>query len=127
MKANDVMTAPALVTLSSSIAAAAQAMCDADVSLLPVVDDIEARRLQGVITDRDILERCVSARHRSGCRVGDHMTRHPLITVGPDDPLDEVFQRMENARIRRAPVVERDGRVVGVVTLDHLSVRAEVR
>lgn len=116
MKARDVMTAPAFVTLSSSIAAAAQAMHEADASLLPVVDDIETRRLQGLITDRDIIERCVSARHRSGCTVRDHMTRHPLVTVGPDDRLEDVYQRMENARVHRVPVVEPNGRVVGVLT-----------
>jgi CBS domain-containing protein len=127
MNARDFMAAPALVTPSSSIAAAAQAMCEAEVSLLPVVDDVDTRRLQGIITDRDILERCVSAQHRSGCSVRDHMTRHPLVTVAPDDAIEEVFQRMANARVHRAPVVDDDGRVVGVVIRDNQNERPTPR
>lgn len=120
MKARDVMAAPpAVVTLKSSIAAAAKAMCDAEASLLPVVDSVAGGRLQGLITDRDILERCVGAKHAPGCTVGDHMTRHPLVTADPDDSLDEVVQRMESARVRRVPVVEMSGRVIGIITRSH--------
>jgi CBS domain-containing protein len=116
VKARDVMAAPpAVVTLSSSIAFAAKAMCDTEASLLPVVDSVDDSRLQGLITDRDILERCVSARHGSGCTVRDHMTRHPLVTAGPDELLDDVLQRMESARVHRVPVVESSGRVVGII------------
>lgn len=106
---------PAVVTLTSSIASAAKAMCDVEASLLPVVDTIDDSRLQGLITDRDILERCVSARHGPGCTVRDHMTRHPLVTAAPDDLLDDVLLRMESARVHRVPVVESTGRVVGII------------
>jgi CBS domain-containing protein len=106
---------PVVVTLTSSIASAAKAMCDTEASLLPVVDSMADGRLQGLITDRDILERCVGARHGADCTVGDHMTRHPLIVAGPDESLDDVLQRMENARVHRVPVVEADGRVVGII------------
>ena len=128
MKARDVMTAPpAVVTLSSSVASAAQTMCDREVSLLPVVDTIANARIRGLITDRDILERCVSARHAPGCAVQDHMTRHPLVTVGPDDSLDDVLQRMESARVHRVPVVDSGGRVVGIITRESLGEIASPR
>lgn len=116
MKARDAMAAPrAVVTLTSSIASAAKAMCDTEASLLPVVDTLDDSRLQGLITDRDILERCVSARHAPGCTVRDHMTRHPLVTAGPDELLDDVLLRMESARVNRVPVIESSGRVVGII------------
>jgi len=116
VKARDAMRAPpAVVTLASSIASAAQAMCDTEASLLAVVDTLDDSRLQGLITDRDILERCVSARHAPGCMVRDHMTRHPLVTAAPDDLLDDVLLRMESARVHRVPVVESSGRVIGII------------
>jgi CBS domain-containing protein len=120
MKAKDVMIEPTLVTPSSPIPAAARAMADREVSLLAVVDDVDAPRLRGLITDRDILARCVSAGHRSECLVRDHMTRHSLVVARPDDQLDDVLQRMENAHVHRVPVVETDGRVVGVVVRNQL-------
>jgi CBS domain-containing protein len=103
------------VTPSTPIAAAAQVMRDSAASLLTVVDDPTTARIQGLISDRDILERCVSARHGPGCLVRDHMTAHPLVTVAPDDALDDVVQRMESARVHRVPVVESSGRVVGII------------
>lgn len=128
MKARDVMAAPpAVVTVSSSVAFAAKTMGDRQASLLPVVDTIENAQLQGLITDRDILERCVSPRHAPGCVVRDHMTRHPLVTVGPDDPLDDVLQRMESARVHRVPVVDSGGRVVGIITRESLGEIASPR
>lgn len=126
--ARDVMTPPpAVVTSSSTITAAARVMSERNVSLLPVVDDAENARLEGLITDRDILERCVSARHGPGCTVRDHMTRHPLVVVTPDDAVDEVVQRMESACVHRVPVVEPTGRVVGIITRRDLAVGKETR
>lgn len=120
MKARDAMIAPPLVTTVSPIPSAAKVMAEANVSLLAVVDDLEARQLQGLITDRDILERCVSAKHSAACLVRDHMTRYPLVVARPDDPLDDVLQRMENACVHAAPVVESNGRVVGVIARGYL-------
>lgn len=120
MKARDAMIAPPLVTTGSPIPSAAKAMADANVSLLAVVDDLDARQLQGLITDRDILERCVSAKHGAACLVRDHMTRYPLVVARPDDPLDDVLQRMENACVHAVPVVESSGRVIGVIARGYL-------
>lgn len=113
---------PTTVTPTTTIADAAMAMARSATSLLPVVDDATTARITGLITDRDILERCVSARHGPGCVVRDHMTEHPLVTVAPDDALEVVVQRMEMARVHRVPVVERSGRVVGIVAREDVMI-----
>lgn len=72
----------------------------------------------GVLTDRDIVVSVVSQRADPGSlRVGDVMTRHPI--VAPDDlSVDSALVQMRKNGVRRLPVVASDGRLVGVVSLD---------
>src|SRR5690606_22527349 len=101
MKARDLMTSnPEFVTPDDSIDRAAQIMRDVDVGIVPVVDNASDRRLQGVITDRDIAIRHVAEGHHEQCRVADHMTRE-LDTVNPDADGHEVLRLMEREKIRR--------------------------
>ena len=116
MFAHDVMSPePYAVLPTDSIARAAQLMRNVDVGLMPVVDDLTARRVKGVITDRDIAMRCVAAGHGPGCTVGDHMTWPPLHTVRENDTISHALQEMEDARIRRVLVVDDDDRLIGVI------------
>lgn len=116
MKARDLMSTQLfVVTGDEPVSTAAALMRDKDVGLIPVVDDRTAMRLVGVITDRDITVRCVARRHNSDCRVHDHMTASSLMTTDPDEDTERIVERMEHAKVRRVPVVER-GRVVGIIT-----------
>ena len=119
------MTAPPVtVMLTSTIAEAAAAMREANASMLPVVDGASTLLLKGVLTDRDIIERCVSAQHAPGCLVRDHMTESPLETAAPTDEIEIVVKRMDTARVNRLPVVAPDGRVLGVITRRDVTTRA---
>src|SRR5262245_7838939 len=105
MKARDIMTAdPQCVTAQDSAMLAARIMRDRDVGIVPVVDDESSRRLQGVITDRDIALRCIAEGRNGDCRVGELMSDE-VITVRPDDDLDSVMSRMKSEQVRRIPVV----------------------
>lgn len=115
MKARDLMTSnPEFVTPDDSIDRAAQIMRDVDTGIVPVVDNPSDRRLQGVITDRDIAIRHVAEGHHQSCRVADHMTRD-LDTVSPDADGREILRLMEREQIRRVPVVEEGNRLVGII------------
>ena len=84
MRARDIMTShPLVVTGEDTISHAAEIMRDAEVGIVPVVDDREHRRLIGVLTDRDIAVRCVSHRHVPACDVRLHMSADHLHTVAP--------------------------------------------
>lgn len=90
---------------------AAQLMRDRQVGALPVcVDD----RVTGIITDRDIVIKCVAAGHDpAATRAGDLATG--LVWVPADATVEEALSRMEEHQIKRLPVMQ-DGRVVGMIT-----------
>lgn len=117
MRARDLMTPnPTVVTAEDSIPKAAQLMRNLGVGMLPVVDDLTSRRLIGVMTDRDIVVRCIADHGRSHCRVRDHMSGTPLVYVNEDAAVEEIGRQMEQFRVRRMPVVAPDLRVLGVIT-----------
>jgi CBS domain-containing protein len=118
MQTRDVMKShPSVVLADDSIQKAARIMRDRNIGMLPVVGNLRYRSLMGVLTDRDIVVRCAAAGHGPDCKVRDHMTRGSIVTVGPDADADVVAAKMEGFHLRRLPVVDRGGGVVGVVAL----------
>jgi len=113
-----VMTSsPACCTPNSSLTEVARLMVDNDCGEIPVVEDTQSRKLAGVITDRDIATRIVAAgRNPADCRALDCMTS-PAISVSSDTSLQECCDLMEARQIRRVPVVDQAGAVIGIVSL----------
>jgi CBS domain-containing protein len=123
MTARDLMTPnPAVITADDAIPKAAEMMKTLGVGMLPVVADLQHRRLLGVLTDRDIVVRYLAIGHLAGSRVSDHMTRDPLVTVSADASLSEIAEKMEQHQVRRLPVVSDDGAVIGIVTQADLAI-----
>jgi len=124
MRARDIMTSnPLVVTGEDTISHAAEIMRDAEVGIVPVVDDREHRRLIGVLTDRDIAVRCVSHKHVPACDVRLHMSGDHLYTVAPDDDVDRVIEAMAHDQVRRIPVVADDGRLIGMISQADLATK----
>ncbi|HET8607063.1 MAG TPA: CBS domain-containing protein [Gaiellaceae bacterium] len=109
----DAMTEhPRTLELDATIVDAARAMRDADVGIVPVV---EGDRLEGVITDRDIAVRVVAGGgDPNATHVRDAMSPK-IVTIDPDQDLDEAMRLMAEHQVRRLPVCEEDGRLVGVL------------
>jgi CBS domain-containing protein len=100
------------IDTDKTVAYAAKMMRDEDVGIAPI---IEGDRLVGVLTDRDIAVRVVAEGGDSEqTKVTDVMSRD-LVTLDPDQDLDEALRLMARHQVRRLPVVEEDGRLVGVV------------
>jgi CBS domain-containing protein len=78
-------------------------------------DSNPSMKLEGVITDRDITVRHVAAAHQRECNVHEHMVRDRIETVGPDASFEQVVEVMQRAQVRRVPVVEGDGRIIGLI------------
>lgn len=97
---------------------AAQAMQELNVGAIPVC---EGERLVGMVTDRDIVVRCVAreADPRS-CKLSDIMSGH-VRTVREDDDLQDVLREMSSAQVRRMPVVDPQERLVGIVSLGDIA------
>lgn len=116
MRAADIMTEnPEIVTPDATLADAARKMRDLNVGIIPVVESEQNRRLRGVITDRDITIRAVAeGRDATSTLVSDVMTRN-VETCNKNDSVQNVLQLMEREQVRRVPITDREGRLVGIV------------
>jgi CBS domain-containing protein len=122
MHARDVMKwHPSVVLADDSIQKAAGIMRDRNIGMLPVVGNLRYRSLMGVLTDRDIVLRCTAAGHGPDCKVRDHMTRGSIVSVEPGADVSDVAVKMEGFHLRRLPVVDSGGAVIGVVALADIS------
>jgi CBS domain-containing protein len=122
MQARDVMKAhPSVVLSDDTIHKAARIMRDRNVGMVPVVSNLRYRSLMGVLTDRDIAVRCAAAGHGPECTVRDHMTSGSLVSVDADADAKDVAAKMEGFHLRRLPVVDAAGSVVGVIALADIS------
>ncbi len=109
----DAMTSnPCTIDADQTVAYAAKMMRDEDVGIAPVV---EGERLVGTLTDRDIAVRVVAEGKDPQTLKARDVASTSVITVAPQQDLDEALRLMANHQIRRLPVVEGDGRVVGVL------------
>lgn len=89
-----------------------------NVGVVPIVDN---DKLVGMITDRDIVLRCIAEKHPASSKVEDIMSSH-LITVGPETTTQEAVRLMAKHQIRRLPVVE-GNKLVGIVALGDFAIR----
>lgn len=113
----DVMTRhPRAVEADTSVREAARLMEGDDVGSLPVVERDGGARLIGVLTDRDIAMRVVAAGRDPETTPVSEVASREVITVTPDDDLDEALTRMARAQVRRLPVVVGDGDLVGMLS-----------
>ena len=116
MKIQDIMTRdPSCVTPDATVREAAQVMSREDVGAVPVVDGQSDRRLVGVVTDRDIAIRCVAEGKDGSCRVRDVMSADDLATCNENDSIDDVMNTMSTEKVRRIPIVDERGSLVGIV------------
>lgn len=122
MKLRDIMTKQVVtVDRNETVAVAARLLSRSNVGALPVVD---SSGLCGVVTDRDLLLRCVAAdRDPAKTRVSEVMTRQ-LVEAKPDMDTGAAAHLMGRNQIRRLMVVE-NGKLCGVVSLGDLANREE--
>jgi CBS domain-containing protein len=116
MQVRDVMTKdPSSVTPAATIREAAQLMQRENVGIVPVVEEKSTNRLLGVVTDRDIALRIVAEGRDAGTRVSEVMSSNQLRTCTPDDDVDEAMEAMASEQVRRIPIVDGRGALVGIV------------
>ena len=110
----DAMTSnPTTITTSTPIPEAARLMRDEDTGILPIV---EGSRLTAVLTDRDIVIRGIAERGNITSATAGEIASTNLVTIDPQQSLDEAARLMAEHQVRRLPVCEEDGRLVGVLS-----------
>jgi CBS domain-containing protein len=103
---------PCSVDADKSVAYAAKMMKDEDVGLAPIV---EGDKLVGTVTDRDIAVRVVATGKDPETTMVKEIATKDVVTVDPSQDLTEAVRLMAQHQVRRLPVVEEDGRLVGVL------------
>jgi len=94
----------------------ANTMKQEDIGFVPVVD---GEKLIGVITDRDIVIRCIAEGHDPRSETVEHLMSREVTIIAPDDDIEQAAKKMERDEIRRLPVAEK-GRLVGVLSHGNL-------
>jgi len=108
------------VSPSQSLADAAEMMKGQDVGSVPVVEE---GRLKGIVTDRDIVTRAVAERRDPQSVKVEEIASHDLVTIEPDQDLDEALALMAHHKVRRLPVVE-EGQLVGMLAQADVALEA---
>jgi len=123
MKIKDVMVQDVItINPSASLAEAAQLMRQANVGILPVVEE---GQVCGVITDRDLVVRAIAVgADLASTPVGECATGDPVV-AHPDWNLDQAMEAMARAQIGRLPVIDDDNALAGIVTLGSLALRSK--
>jgi CBS domain-containing protein len=126
MRAQELMTRdPACCTPEDSAQMAAEMMSQHDCGAIPVVDGEQSRHLCGMITDRDIAVRGVARGRGAETKVGDLMT-NDVECCTPESDIKEVERVMSSRQVRRVPIIDADGELIGIISQADLARSDEV-
>lgn len=118
MQLSEVMTRNVeTIRPDATLQEAAEKMKSLDVGVLPVADG----QLKGILTDRDIVVRCIAeGREARSCKVSEVMSRD-VATCHEDQDVQEAAKLMQEKQIRRIVVLNRDDKIVGIISLGDLA------
>jgi CBS domain-containing protein len=119
----DIMTRnPRVVGADRPVVAAATLMRDEGIGAVVVTD---SDQVYGILTDRDIVVRALAeGRDPARTRIGDVCSRE-LTTVRPTDPLQHALELMRERTVRRLPVLDESGEVVGILSLGDVALERD--
>lgn len=124
MKVREAMTRnPVCCTPTETADKVARMMCEHDVGSIPVVTDGQSRKLAGIITDRDLCCSVVTqGLDPKRTSIEPYMRRNP-VTCRDDDGLEGCEQAMQKHQVRRMPVIDEQGRCIGIVAQADLALK----
>ena len=125
-KCEEVMTKKTVCCLPNDMAViAAQLMKRENVGAIPVIENQQTKKLVGIVTDRDLALKIVAeGRAAKSTPVQAVMTRE-LVTCHPEDDLQKALDAMAEHQLRRIPVVDDDGQVVGIIAQADVATRVD--
>jgi CBS domain-containing protein len=126
MKAQDIMSRnPACVTPETPLAEAARLMKQEDVGVVPVVESESSKRLVGLITDRDIAIRAVGEGRDGNTTSVGHIMTSEVRSASPDDSVNDIMALMGREQVRRVPIVDERGALVGIIAQADIVIEAK--
>src|SRR4030088_465328 len=102
---------------SDKVIDVAKKMKQEDAGFIPVVEN--GGTLIGVITDRDIVVRCIAEGHDPRSETAEHLMSRQVTIIAPDDDIEQAARTMEREEIRRLPGAE-NGRLIGFLSHGNL-------
>jgi CBS domain-containing protein len=124
MKVKELMTPDAkAIWLTESLADAARLMWENDCGVLPIIKD--GRKVIGLITDRDVcMASAMRDRNPSAISVEEVMTGQ-VYAVNPEENIDQALQLMQQHQIRRLPVIDPEGELQGILSMNDIVLHAK--
>lgn len=128
MKCREVMTDnPVCCLPNDSVSQVARLMRREHIGPVPVVSNDQTREIIGIVTDRDLAIKVVAeGRDPNRTTVGDVMT-HTIVVCRDDDDLSSAIAAMGEYQIRRVPVIDQGGRLVGIISQADVATRFHER
>jgi CBS domain-containing protein len=119
MLISDVMTRDVdVISPGTTLSEAARKMRDRDVGSLPVAEN---DRLVGMVTDRDIVVKGIAADRDAGRTTASEVMSPKMLYCFDDQSLEDVLANMGDVQVRRLPVVDREKKLVGIVSIGDLA------
>ncbi len=124
MKCGDIMTRGVVCCVpQDSVEHAARMMKSEDVGPIPVVDNQQSKRLVGIVTDRDLAVKLIAeGQDPKNTRVAQIMTPNP-VTCQEDHSIKDAMKAMSAHQVRRIPVVDGSGCIVGIIAQADIATR----
>jgi len=117
MTCREMMTPnPACCQASDTVVTAAMMMKSGNYGAVPVVADRTEMQVTGIVTDRDLAMKVIAEQRDMYHTVVDEVMSTDLVTCDLDDDYDDVIKAMKRYQIRRLPVVDRNKRLVGIIS-----------
>ena len=124
MNVQAIMTSsPYFATRHATIGDIAKIMADHEIGVVPIID--ADRRVLGILTDRDLCK-AIATMDRPASEISAlELASKPVISCGPEEELESALKTMRTRHIRRLPVVDKDGALQGILSIDDVVLRSE--
>ena len=109
------------ITQQTTVGEAAKLMRDGDIGSLPVVED---KKLVGILTDRDIAIRVIAEEKNGSAKVSEAMTTE-VFSTKENDFAFEAIRLMGDKQVRRIPVINESGELVGIIAMADVALETE--
>lgn len=123
-KCNEVMTKNPVCCLPGDLAAeAAKRMKSNNIGSIPVIENEQTKKLVGIVTDRDLTLKIVAEGLDAKTTKVEAVMTHKVITCLADDDFQKALDAMSEHQLRRIPVVNNDGNIVGIIAQADVATR----
>jgi CBS domain-containing protein len=123
-KCDEVMTKEPVCCLpTDSVVKAAELMKSRNIGSIPVIENTKAQKLVGIVTDRDLAVSIVAVGRDAKSTNVDAVMTYNIVSCLADDDLQKALDAMANQKLRRIPIVDRDNRIVGIITQADVATR----